>query len=249
MSKPQIEILDDAQKFYVSKGYGILPNPLTADSLAKDAKFCAFYTKFETAYQYYEGNYPDPIILSHISGIDFNFPVEKVIIPAGQKQTQTQVAWGDKGNYYSTSDNTPEMMGISPKGKIFDPNFVPEYLKSDNNLKIDQLRKKILAAIGKSGTIFNDQFPERPKLQASQQDKTPLITNKSLKTYEAQEDITALKSTAKEIVDTWSVPGEQINCQGGGMQLYVSHTENAKMKQHDFGVHDTPEKNTYMTSR
>lgn len=247
--RSRTEILEDAQKFYVSQGYGKLPDPLTPRSLAADKKFCDFHTKFETAYQYYEGNYPAPLITSHLNGIDFNQPVERVIIPAGQKQTQTQVAWGAKGNYYSTSDNSPQMMGISPQGKVFDPSFVPAFLKSDHDAKLDVLRAKMLQAIGKPGGNYDQELPALPKSGAPKQDPPVLLTDKSLRTYVAQKDVVALKSTAKEVLDTWSVPGKQIQCEGGGMQLYVSHAENEKMKQHDLGAHDTPEQNTYITPK
>lgn len=249
MPKTKLEVLDDAQKFYVSKGYGQLPQPLTADSLANDKVFNDFYKKYETAYQYYStAGYPEGTIQSHMGGIDFNHSVDLVVIPAGQKHTQTQAAWGAKGNYYSTSENTPQMMGISPQGKVFDPNFVPPYLKAAHDEKINDLRAKMVAAIKTSPTdtrTYDEMFPPLPNKSQSQAPE--MITNKSVRTYEASEDVTALKSTAREIKDTWSVRGKEIHCSGGGLQLYVSPTENEKMKQFDYGVHDTPEQVRFNT--
>jgi hypothetical protein len=246
MTKSRVDILGDAQVFYVSKGYGTLPVPLTPQTLAADKKFCDFHVKFERAFQYYEGNYPDSVIQGHLNGIDFNQPVEKVIIPSGQKQTQTQVAWGAKGNYYSTSEITPEGMGISPQGKAFDPNFVPDFLKTEHDAKINALREKMLTALGKSGVSFDQEFPELPQMKRT----APLIlADKTCTTFEAKEDVVALKSTAKEILDTWSVPNKAIRCEGGGMQLYVSHAENKKMVQVNLGAHDKPEENTYPSMR
>lgn len=247
MPKSQSDILEDAKNFYVSKGYGNLLDPINGESLANDKSFSTFYIKYEKAFKYYEGNYPDGVIQGHLGGIDFNGPVELVKIPIGQRHTQTQVAWGPKGNYYSTSQNTPEMMGIAPKGKIFDPNFVPGYLQKSHDEKIEQMKIKMMNSLFQ-GQSYDKVFPTLPQKKgkgAQSTPPTPSIVEKSLRTYESNEEVTALKSTSKEINDTWSVPNQTIHCQGGGLQLYVSHSENMKMKQVEYGKHDNPEQVTF----
>lgn len=242
MPRSLMEVLDDAQKFYESKGYGKLPDPLTSESLANDKAFCDFYSKYEKAYHYYsESGYPESLIQSHLDGIDFNHPVDVVIIPAGQKHTQTQVAWGAKGNYYGTSDFSPQQMGISSQGKVFDPTFVPSHLKASQDQKIAQIRAKMLHNLEPhvDPEKFDEAFPPLPTMTQPKSAKI-LITDKRVRTYEAQEDVRALKSTAKEIVDTWSVPNKVTYCPGGGLQLYVNTVENEKMKQFELGIHDAP---------
>lgn len=247
-TKP-LQILKDAQTFYVSEGYGSLPSTLTADALLADKNFCNFFDKYKTAYQYYStSGYPEFLIQSHMKGIDFKQAVELVTIPAGQIHTQTQVAWGIQGNYYSTSKNTPEMMGISPEGAIFDPTFVPPYEKSASDEKIDQIRNKMLRTLSYSDTTkFDEVFPSLP--QKADHSAAPVVTKKSIRSYEAESDVLALKSTAKEVKDTWSVPNKEVYCPGGGMQLYVTPEENKKMKQYDWGAHDAPDNVRFMTPK
>jgi hypothetical protein len=163
MAKSKLEILDMAQKFYVAKGYGLLPSPLTPKSLAADKKFCEFCNKYETAFQYYsKGGLHEDRIDSQLGGIDFNHPVERVVIPKGQTHTQIQAAWGAKGNYYGTSEETAPMLGISDQAKMFQQQFRPSYQKSEHDSKIEGLRSKMLDTVRASGRNYNEIFPELP---------------------------------------------------------------------------------------
>jgi hypothetical protein len=240
MPKDRIQILNDAMEHYVTKGYGSLPNPLTPQALASDTKFNDFQTKFERAYNYYSQSFADQFIGSHLNGIDFNHPVDMVTLPAGQRHVQTQVAWGAKGSYYSTSDFSEGAIGISDKARMFNPQYVAPWQKGERDAKIEALRASMLQAMGKPDAAL-------PQLTSSTSTKEP-IAPKSKRTYEAQEEIVALKSTAAKIVDNWSLPNQvPVECAGGGMQIYVSNKENEKMKQVDFGAQDTPEENKYLS--
>ena len=158
MPKSRPEILKEAQHFYESRGYGHLPEPLTPEVLAKDSKFTTFHTKYERAYGYYAKSFPDALITSHLNGIDFNQPVELVIIPAGQKHLQIQVAWGAKGSYYSTSEHGPEALGISDKGKAFHPQIVPGWKQAEHTEK----QEKIITQSSRTLGHLTDAFPRLP---------------------------------------------------------------------------------------
>jgi hypothetical protein len=240
------EIILEAIESYSKWEYGTLPDPVDAEALANDPAFNAFSKKFETAFRYYETTgFSRSLMRDQMSGIDFNGPVDLVTIPKGQAHTQTQVAWGAKGTYYSTSHNTPEMMGISSKGKQFDPQSIPGHLKADHESRINEMRAKMMHAVGKNAHDFDSQFPVLPPASGPAKSASVIITNKKVRTYEAGEDVIALKSTAKKVEDTWSVPDEKISCAGGGMQLFVSPAENSKMQLVNYGAHDKPQENKY----
>lgn len=62
-------------------------------------------------------------------------------------------------------------------------------------------------------------------ISATAQDSNGLIVSKSAKLYSANsasEDLTALKSTANSVIDSWSIPGENIGTEGGLTQLYIN---------------------------
>ena len=191
---------EEAYHFYVSQGY---------DQTNFMQRWPAFINKFETAYTFYHDHgYNHDTTLAHLGGIDFEKDVVLDVIPKGQKQTQIQVAWGRKGNYFSTSDYGPEDIGIASVGRKFIQRHVapsPEDLK---------------------------EFPPLPTKPSN----TPVpIFEKRVVTYEATEDIPCLKSTAKAIIDTWSTP-DPIPIKGGGIQLFVGNKE--LMAHYEYGAHD-----------
>lgn len=243
--KSKTGIVMDAMSFYESQGYGKLPTPATPSALKEDKNFCDFFSKYETAYSYYsETGFPEFLIQSQMGGIDFTEDVEITVIPKGQKHTQTQSAWGAKGNYYSDSTHSSGALGISDQGRVFDPSFVPPHLQEVHDAAIKEQQAKILETLGLPQANFEDVFPTLPSSDSPVKPQV-MITDKSIRTYEAASDVRCLKSSARAVQDTWSVPGKSIDCPGGGMQLFVSPSENAKMELNDYGVHDEPKLNNY----
>ena len=75
-----------------------------------------------TAQNFYaRQGWPQAKIDSHMRGIDFNQPVEVVPLDSGTTVGQWQTPGGAKGNYFSSSDETPSRLGISTVGH--DPNI------------------------------------------------------------------------------------------------------------------------------
>jgi type VI secretion system secreted protein VgrG len=213
MPTPAKAILNEAKKYYVSRGYGKEP-------VTNDKNFIPFVKKFDKALNFYvKSGWNINSALGHLDGIDFKKPVELTVIPKGTRHTQMQVAWGAKGNYFSTSDYSPLDMGISKRGRKFD------YLSYDKPKRDSTIDK----------FDYESDFPSLPR-EASNQAKPQHIFDKKTVTYEASKDVPCLKSTARKITDTWSVPGEKIEVKGGGMQMFVG--KKLDMKKVDLGVHD-----------
>lgn len=70
------------------------------------------------AFDFYKlQGFPEEDIPSHLTGIDFNKPVEVVIIKKAQIFYQFQSPGAPQGNYYADSTVvTPSQLGISPFG-------------------------------------------------------------------------------------------------------------------------------------
>ena len=243
-----VKILRRAQLFYQSpRGCDKkLPTPITAESLAKDANFNAFYNKYELAFTYYKESLPDvddELIDSHLSGINFEKDVTLCEIQASQKLSQVQVAWGKKGNYYTFLEHTltPKEIGISDKGHIHSPKSTSAF-----KTKIKEIITQSAASLGEAP----ETFPELPSTKATTYTASP-ITSKSTITYVASEKVTALKTIAKAIVDTWSVRGQEIHCTGGGTQLYLSNSQNSKIIRASIlsDVDDHPIQNSYTSHK
>ena len=64
-------------------------------------------------------------IASQVAGIDFDYPVEVVLLPAGMELSQWQVPGGSQGSYYSLPSATPDWVGVSPVGDPKDPSAGP----------------------------------------------------------------------------------------------------------------------------
>ncbi len=70
------------------------------------------------AFEFYKSQgFSEPDIPSHLSGIDFNQPVEVITLNNGKKLYQYQSPGAPQGNYYAVNPSTqPTELGISPMG-------------------------------------------------------------------------------------------------------------------------------------
>lgn len=72
----------------------------------------------KVAFSFYEDQgMPAHKIEGHLSGIDFEKPVEVVILPKGKVVDQYQVPDGPQGNYYAPKGTPPSALGISSRAK------------------------------------------------------------------------------------------------------------------------------------
>ncbi|OEE89189.1 hypothetical protein A1OQ_12090 [Enterovibrio norvegicus FF-162] len=103
----------------------------------------------QKAFEFYKSQgYSEPDIPSHLSGIDFNQPVEVVTINNGKKLYQYQSPGAPQGNYYAVNTKTqPTHLGISPIGfnravGEAQPKIQTEYITTE---KVQVLKSKAKA--------------------------------------------------------------------------------------------------------
>ena len=150
--------------------------------------------KFYQEYGGFEGKNIDQQIEAHLQGIDFNKPIKvDKLPPAEQKEVVLY-------QYRNMSVNTGEY-DIPGMYYSLNPKVTPDEL-----------------GIANYGVAINDEvlglakgqlplpFSEIPKKQVS-------IT--------VVDEVPCLRSTARSITDTWSVPGKSFTTKGGGEQLFV----------------------------
>ncbi|HFB65139.1 MAG TPA: hypothetical protein ENJ60_06320 [Aeromonadales bacterium] len=140
-----------------------------ARSTGKTAKHNAARKKIASAY-YEKQRMPKAKIEGHMMGIDFNKPVEVVVLPKDKLLYQYQVPNGPQGYYYTEPGVKPSSVGISSKAKDWN---------------------------------------------------TGKIVKKQVNVYKTIDKIEVLQSSAAKIDDTWSIPGETISTDGGGIQYFI----------------------------
>lgn len=205
---------NEGYKFYIAQGYGEAEDINNSEG---QAKFQEFFSRYKQAYEFYEKEgFPPRAIASHLSGIDFTQPVEEVVLKKDTLLTQFQAAWGTQGNYYSTSDHSPTKIGIAAEGKPF------------------RHPKERTFSSPEDKEAYDANFPALPP-SAQPQTSEVVIKPKLTTTYKATEDVNALKSTARAIVDTWS-SNQSIQTEGGGTQYFCM--KRAVIAKYDLGAND-----------
>lgn len=150
--------------------------------------------KFYQDYGGFKGKNIDQQIEAHLQGIDFNKPIKvDKLPPAGQKDVVLY-------QYRNLSVNTGEY-DIPGKYYSINPKTTPGEL-----------------GIADYGVAINDNVTGVAKGQL------PLpfsnIPKKQVSVTVVNE-VPCLRSTARSITDTWSVPGKSFTTKGGGEQLFV----------------------------
>lgn len=235
--EPEVKIAELSIAHFQSAGYGkIAPD----EPLESHNDFSEFYDKFRLAISFYlDMGFPINAAMSHLAGIDFTKDVDLVELPEGHRVTQMQVPWGLQGNYYSYSEHSANELGIADRGRMFKPlrgKEVPAWYPPDEKEDIKRGLAKIEAAFPA------DEFPPLPGVEVKRPKRRTTakqeITKKRARTYEATEAITVLRTVAREVEDTWSVPGETVWAEGGGQQFCCKTDDKAALKQVAIGAAD-----------
>lgn len=248
------EVLDAAIANYQRFDYGQALDPHM--NPMDNADFRAHFNKFDKAYRYYreKANFPDFLAKSHVDGIDFNYPVTLALVAKGTRMTQMQVAWGHRGNYYSSSDFSADQIGVNPQGPGFNPlsenpnpAVAQEYRqrREDHQSHLTQSEWPDLSVSTRGGAPQDRERHARARRQDFQdlpfdisEERQPTRTTKAMRTYEAQDDMVGLCSRSKEITDTWTDPDNPRDLRGGGVQLFFSNEQNDKAKFIGYGAED-----------
>lgn len=106
-----------------------------------------------------------------------------------------------------------------------DPRYPPHQVHIPGGVPLTQHVKQ---SNGRQGNYYSyTPGPPAEKLGINPQGRSPVpyVTPPG--------GVTALRSRANRIVDTWSNPREPYPAPGGGIQLHLDNTQNLKMRPHD----------------
>lgn len=184
--------VDLSIKSLVKRGMSVEDAKLFRRGVRNERKNVA--KKFYQEYGGFKGKNIDQQIEAHLQGIDFNKPIKvDRLPPAGQKEVVLH-------QYRNMSVNTGEY-DIPGRYYSLNPKVTPDELGIANygvaiNEKVPGVAKGQLPL----------PFSDIPKKQVS-----VIVVDK----------VPCLRSTARSITDTWSVPGKRFVTKGGGEQLFV----------------------------
>lgn len=181
-------------------GKNITAKELVAHGMSQeDAKFFMKKVRYErrnNAFDFYKKNtkMKDADIESHISGINYSMPVTiEKMPPVGKKEVKVF-------QYRNIAVNTGEY-NIYGNYFTLNPHATPGELGiADIGVTID---KKIPGVAKNQLPLPFTDFPKEKYVGS------------------VTEEVLCLRSTAKGVSDTWSVPGKRIYTMGGGEQLFI----------------------------
>lgn len=109
-----IKFIKHAHSVYLEQGLGQL------NEKTDSKEFSKFLNKYVTAYNFYKKYQrpwqSDARILQEVDCIRYDKNVEVKSLPQGEVITQSQVAWGRQGSYFSTEEFSSDELGIADKG-------------------------------------------------------------------------------------------------------------------------------------
>ncbi|MCD9033468.1 hypothetical protein LDO32_17275 [Luteimonas sp. Y-2-2-4F] len=184
-----------------------LPAPEPRRMLEPAPSAATIAERQQIALDFYRANSrnPDAVTASHLDGIDFTRPVDVVTVPKGTTVYQWQSPGAPQGAYYSpTAVARPDDLGI------FDKGVTPEAFQ-----RVREIR-------GGTSSIWDPISGQTRTVPGIAEVGPAAIADKKLTAYVLQEDVQVLRSTARPVNDTWSLPDGSLSAptSGGRLQYY-----------------------------